>query len=60
MTTQELIATLTALPQDATVKIIQEDATDERFFDVTSVENLTRTRITTAGVETVDTVVIGI
>ncbi|WP_223804500.1 hypothetical protein [Lactococcus kimchii] len=48
------------MPQDATVKIIQNDLSGERFFDVNTVENLARVRITTAGVETVDTVIIGI
>ncbi|RZI48821.1 hypothetical protein EQJ87_04855 [Lactococcus kimchii] len=60
MTTQELIETLQKMPQDATVKIIQNDLSGERFFDVNTVENLARVRITTAGVETVDTVIIGI
>lgn len=30
------------------------------FFDVNTVENLARVRVTTAGVETVETVIIGI
>ncbi|AYG00001.1 hypothetical protein [Lactococcus allomyrinae] len=60
MTTAELIEKLSKLPQDATVKIIQEDMSGERFFDVNTVENLARVRVTTAGVETVETVIIGI
>ena len=60
MTTKELIEKLQTLPEDATVKIIQEDLSGERFFDVNTVENLSRVLITTAGVETVETVVLGI
>ncbi|MCL2112658.1 hypothetical protein [Lactococcus protaetiae] len=60
MTTAELIEKLSKLPQDVTVKIIQEDMSGERFFDVNTVENLARVRVTTAGVETVETVIIGI
>lgn len=60
MTTEELITKLQQLPKEANVKIIQEDASGERYFDVYTVENLTRVRMTTAGAETVETVVIGI
>ena len=35
-------------------------ASGDRFFDVNTVENLARVRVTTVGVETVDTVIIGI
>ena len=51
MTNKELIETLKSFP---------EDATGERFFDVGQVESLIRVRVTTAGVEMVETVVIGI
>ena len=54
MTTQELIETLQKFPAEATVKIIQNDISGERFFDVNTVENLARVRVT------VDTVIIGI
>ncbi|MFC4652213.1 hypothetical protein ACFO26_04765 [Lactococcus nasutitermitis] len=60
MTTQELITILKEQPQNATVKIIQEDITGERFFDINTVENLIRIRMTTSGAEQVETVVIGI
>ncbi|ARE18583.2 hypothetical protein LLD17_09010 [Lactococcus cremoris] len=60
MTTQELIETLQKFPPEATVKIIQNDISGDRFFDVNTVENLARVRVTTAGIETVETVIIGI
>lgn len=60
MTTKELIEKLQELPQDATVKIIQEDISGERFFDPNTVETLTRVRVTSGGVEQVQTVIIGI
>ena len=37
MTTQELIETLQKFPAEATVKIIQNDISGERFFDVNTV-----------------------
>ncbi|WP_461220872.1 hypothetical protein [Lactococcus cremoris] len=54
------IETLQKFPPEATVKIIQNDISGDRFFDVNTVENLARVRVTTAGVETVETVIIGI
>lgn len=60
MTTKELIELLEKFPQEASVKIIQEDLSGERFFDVNTVESLERIRVTTAGIETIETVIIGI
>ena len=60
MTTQELFETLQKFPPEATVKIILTVISGDRFFDVNTVENLARVRVTTAGVETVETVIIGI
>ena len=60
MKTEELIEKLQQLPKEATVKIIQEDRSGERFFDVNTIEQLSRVLITTEGVETVETVVLGI
>lgn len=60
MTNKELIARLQELPQEANVKILQEDLSGERYFDLESVENLTRLLMTTEGIEQVETVVLGI
>jgi len=60
MTTQELINRLQEMPMDANVKIIQEDSSGERFFDLETVENMTRLLMTTEGIEKVETVIIGI
>jgi hypothetical protein len=60
MTNEELIKKLQKLPADATVKIIQEDLSGERYFDVNTIENMSRVLVTSSGFETVETIILGI